>query len=152
VTYWRMQLHPSESGGAVRHTVESLASGYIGLDFSEDVPDLLTIAQEALPANQRHYWAFAHEMDVDDRVLLFAHHYPLALVRIAGPYNYIRSRAQEIGVWFRHFRSVDDIRYYGDLVTNAREWEYLVMTATITPLRDSTSSSFQLIRRWLRDV
>ena len=152
MTFWRMQLHPSESGGAVRHTVESLASGYIGLDFSEDVPDLLTVPQETLPANQRNYWAFAHEMDVGDRVLLFAHHYPFALARIAGPYNYIRSRAQEIGVWFRHFRPVDDVRYYGDLVTNAREWEHLVMTATITPLRDSSSSSFQLIQRWLRDA
>ena len=152
MTYWRMQLHPSESEGAIRHTVESLAAGYIGLDFAEDVPDLLTVGQEALPANQRNYWGFAHDMDVGDRVLLFAHHYPFALVRVAGPYNYIRSRAPEIGVWFRHFRAVDEVRYYGDFVTNAHDWEYLVMTATITPLREQGSASFQLIRRWLGEV
>jgi hypothetical protein len=152
VTYWRMQLHPSESEGAVKHTVESLAAGYIGLDFEEDVPDLMTLRQDALPANQRNYWAFAHEMDVGDRVLLFTHHYPFALARIAGPYNYIRATAPEIGVWFRHFRRVDDVRYYGDCVTNAREWEHLVMTATITPLRETTSGSYKLIRRWLGEV
>lgn len=152
MTYWRMQLHPSESEGAVRHTVESLAAGYIGLDFVDDVPDLLTVAQEALPPNQRNYWAFAHEMDVDDRVLLFAHHYPFALVRVASPYNYIRTRAREIGVWFRHFREVDDVRYYADFIKNPHEWENLVMTATITPLREENSGSYQLIRRWLREV
>ncbi len=152
MTYWRMQLHPDESEGAIRHTVESLAAGYIGLDFAEDVPDLLTVGQDSLPPNQRNYWGFAHEMAIGDRVLLFAHHYPFALVRVAGPYNYIRSRAPEIGVWFRHFRTVDDVRYYGDLVRNAREWEHLVMTATITPLREQGSSSFQLIRRWIGEV
>lgn len=152
MTHWRMQLHPSESEGAIRHTVESLVAGYIGLDFATDVPDMLTITQDALPANQRNYWGFAHEMDVGDRVLLFAHHYPFALARVAGPYNYIRARAPEIGVWFTHFRAVDDVRYYGDFVTNPREWENLVMTATITPLRETGSASYQLIQRWLGEV
>ena len=46
-------------------------------------------------------------MEVGDWVLLFTHHFPFALVRIAGPYNYIRSTAPEIGAWFRHFRKVD---------------------------------------------
>jgi hypothetical protein len=147
-----MQLHPGESGGAIRHTVESLAAGYIGLDFAADIPDLMTIRQDALPQSQRNYWAFAHEMEVGDPVLLFAHHYPFALVRVSGPYNYIRSRAPEIGVWFRHFRAVEDIRYYGDYVTNAATWERLVMTATLTPLRDPNSSSFQIIRRWAGEV
>jgi hypothetical protein len=150
MTYWRMQLHPSESEGAIRHTVESLSAGYIGLDFSTDVADLLTIRQDALPDNQRHCWAFAHEMEVGDRVLLFAHHFPFALVRVVGGYNYIRATAPEIGVWFRHFRQIDDVRYYGDFVTNAQNWESITMTATITPLRDPNSASFQLIERWLR--
>ena len=82
-------------------------------------------------------------------MLLFTHHFPFALARVAGPYNYIRSRAPEIGVWFRHFRRVDSIQYYGDFVTNARTWERLTMTATITPLRDEGSASYQLIRGWL---
>lgn len=152
MTYWRMQLHPSESEGAIRHTVESLSAGYVGLDFAEDVPDLLTVRQDTLPENQRNYWAFAHEMDVGDRILLFAHHFPFALVKVAGPYNYIRSIAPEIGVWFRHFRRIDDVRYYGDFNTNARNWEPITMTATITPLRDVTTISYQLIRRWLGEV
>jgi hypothetical protein len=147
-----MQVHPNEAEGAIHHTVGCLAAGYIGLDFSGDVPDLLTVPQESLPPNQRIYWSFAHEMAVDDRVLLFAHHHPLALVRVAGEYNYIRSKAPELGVWFRHFRAVDDVRYYGDFVTNPNEWERLVMTATITPLREEGSGSFQLIRRWLDEV
>ena len=149
MTYWRMQVHPGDSDKAVKHTVESLSAGYIGLDFITDVPDLLTLSQEMLPENQRNYWGFAHEMELGDRVLLFAHHFPLALIRVASPYNYIRSIAPEIGVWFRHFRKVDDVRYYGDFVTDARKWEYITMTATITPLRESTSKSYQLINEWL---
>ncbi len=149
MTYWRMQLHPSESKGAVKHTVESLSAGYVGLDFSEPVADLKTVSQDTLPEKQRNYWAFANEMGIGDRILLFAHHFPCALVRISGEYNYIRSAAPEIGVWFRHFRSVDDIRYYSDFVTNAHKWQPLTMTATITPLRDNKSASFQLIELWL---
>jgi hypothetical protein len=144
-----MQLHPGESQGAVRHTVNSLSAGYIGLDFVTEVPDLLTIPQSALPENQRNYWSFAHEMEVGDWVLLFTHHFPFALARIAGPYNSIRSTAPEIGIWFRHFRRVDEIRYYGDFTTNARNWESITMTATLTPLREPGSASFQLIERWL---
>ena len=151
MTYWRMQLHPSESEGALRHTVESLAAGFIGLDFAVDVPDMLTVPQDALPENHRNYWAFAHEMTIGDYVLLFTHHFPFALARVKGDYNYIRETAPEIGVWFRHFRSVDNVRYYGDFVTNAQSWERITMTATITPLRESTSASFQLIEQWLRD-
>jgi len=142
-------LHPDESGDAVRHTIDSLSAGYIGLDFATDVPDLTMISRDAIQENQRHYCAFAHEMTEGDRVLLFTHHFPFALVRVAGPYNFIRTRSPEIGVWFRHFRKVDDIRYFGDFITNARNWEALVMTATITPLRDPTSRSYQLIDNWL---
>jgi hypothetical protein len=145
-----MQLHPSESEGAIKHTVESLSAGYIGLDFAVDVPDLLTVTQDSLPENQRNYWAFAHEMTIGDRVLLFAHHFPFALVRVVGDYNYIRAAAPELGVWFRHFRAVDDVRYFGDFVTNARTWEPITMTATITPLRDTTTASYQWIDRWLQ--
>ena len=34
MTYWRMQVHPASPGDAVAHTIESLAAGYIGLDFA----------------------------------------------------------------------------------------------------------------------
>lgn len=149
MTYWRMQVHPGDSVNAIKHTVESISAGYIGLDFITDIPDLTTISQETLPENQKIYWAFAHEMKIGDHVLLFAHHFPLALVRVAGDYNYIREKAPEIGVWFRHFRKIDDVRYYGDYITDARKWEYLTMTATITPLRDPNSASYKLIDEWL---
>jgi hypothetical protein len=145
-----MQLHPEDSSGAIRRTVESLSAGYIGLDFAGAVGDLLTTPQDAIPPHQRHYRAFAHEMKINDRVLLFAHHFPFALVRVCGEYNYIRSAVPELGVWFRHFRSVDDVRYYGDFVTNAKAWEPITMTATITPLRSSSAESSELIERWLR--
>ena len=36
MAYWRMQLHPNNASEAVRHAVQSLAAGYIGLDFAED--------------------------------------------------------------------------------------------------------------------
>ncbi len=149
MTYWRMQLHPSDAEGAIRHTVESLSAGYIGLDFSINVPDLLTTTQESLPENQRNYWAFAHEMEIGDYVLLFAHHFPFALVKVDGPYNYIRDTAPELGVWFRHFRKITDVKYFGDHVTNARNWEPITMTATITPLREPSSASYLLIHNWL---
>jgi hypothetical protein len=145
-----MQLHPSESNDAIKYTVESLSAGYVGLDFAGDVPDLLTVTKDALPENQRSYWAFAHEMAVGDHILLFAHHFPFALVQVSGDYNYIRIRAPEIGVWFRHFRPVTEIRYYGDYATDARRWEPITMTATITPLRDPTSASYRLIDEWLQ--
>ena len=149
MTYWRMQLHPSESEGAIKHTVESLSAGYIGLDFAVDVPDLMPVSQSELPKSQRNYWAFAHEVKIGDRVLLFAHHFPFALVKISGEYNYIRAAVPELGVWFRHFRAIEDVRYFGDFITNARTWEPITMTATITPLRKTDTESHQLIERWL---
>ncbi len=149
MTYWRMQLHPADPGEAVRHTVESLAAGYIGLDFPTEVGDILTLVQSALPEGQRDYWAFAHEMQEGDWVLLLVHHFPFALARVVEPYNYIRAPAPEIGVWFRHFRRVDDIRYYGDLVTNAHKWESIRITDAISPLRDPDTQSYRLIERWL---
>ena len=148
MTYWRMQLHPSSSKDAVRHTIESLAAGYIGLDFAVDIGDLLKTSQTSLPINQKDYWAFAHEMKDHDLVLIFAHHFPVALVRVAGPYNYIRAIAPEIGVWFRHLSKVDDIRYYADFKTNALNWENITMTDTISALRDPTTKSYSLIESW----
>jgi hypothetical protein len=148
MTYWRMQLHPSSSEDAVAHTVQSLAAGYVGLDFAADIGDLLTTERDELPPNQRDYWAFAREMQESDLVLIVAHHFPFALARIAGPYNYIRSGDPNLGVWFRHFRRVDAIRYYADFRTNAREWERTVMTDTISPLRQADSISYRLIDEW----
>jgi hypothetical protein len=148
MTYWRMQLHPASPGDAVAHAISSLAAGYVGLDFAGEVGDLLTIEKSSLPQNQKDYWAFAHEMQEDDLVLVVAHHFPFALARVSGPYNYIRSVAPEIGVCFRHFRAIKDVRYYADFKTNALAWERTVMTDTISPLRDQQSISYRLIEEW----
>lgn len=152
MTYWRMQIHPASPEEAIRYSVESLAAGYIGLDFATEVGDLFEVERSTLPANQKDYWAFAHEMQEGDLVLIVTHHYPFALVRVAGAYNYIRSRAPEIGVWFRHFRKVDDVLYYGDFRTNPRDWEETIMTDTISPLRRADTISYRLIEEWMRAV
>ena len=152
MAYWRMQLHPADSEHAIKHTVESLAAGYIGLDFLRNIGDLMKIPREKLPVSQRDYWAFAHEMEIGDHVLIIVHHFPFALITVAGKYNYIRERAPEIGVWFRHFRKVKDVKYYADYVTNANSWQQLTMTDTISPLRDHKSLSFKLIEEWIHSV
>jgi hypothetical protein len=143
-----MQLHPAEAEQAVRHAVESLAASFIGLDFGADVGDLKRIRRDKLPPSRRDYWSFAHEMKVGDRVVIIVHHFPFALVRVAGAYNYTREVSPELGIWFRHFRRVDDVRFYGDFVTNAHEWKTLPMTETITRLRDPHSLSYKLIAKW----
>lgn len=148
MTFWRMQLHPGESTLSAQHAHQSLAAGFIGLDFIFDVGDLMRAKRADLPAGQKDYWAFAHEMAVGDRVLIIAHHFPLALATVAGDYNYIRRPEPEIGVWFRHFRRVNDVRYYSDRVTNATAWQRLTMTDTISPLRDPNSESYTLIATW----
>jgi hypothetical protein len=152
MAYWRMQLHPSEPGGAVAHSVKSLEAGYIGLGFGAEVGDLTNLTAADLPANQQDYLAFAQKMKEADRVLIVSHHFPLAVCEVAGPYNYIREHVPELGIWFRHFRAVRDVRYYADFRTNAREWERLTMTDTISPLRDPESASYRLIRSWCGDA
>jgi hypothetical protein len=152
--YWRMQLHPSDPAAAMRYAVESVAAGFIGLDFAADVGDLRLTERGQLPANQSDYWDFAHRMSVGDRVLLIVHHFPFALVTIAGDYNYIRKPEPELAVWFRHFRRIDraQTQYYADRVTNARKWEQYTMTDTISVLHTATGKSFQLIQEWSGDI
>ena len=152
MNYWRMQLHPDESAKAVAHTTKSLGLGYIGLDFADPPGDLTDVAPEDIDKTQRDYWEFAHTMQVGDIVLVVAHHYPCALVRVSGPYNYIRSPENELGVWFRHFRRVEVIGYYADLVTNLSEWEKTIMTDTISVLNDPNGLSYRLMARWLADA
>ena len=65
MAYWRMQLHPGDSKHAIKHSIESLAAGYIGLDFYRDTGDLMKKLKESLPNNQNDYWDFAHKMEID---------------------------------------------------------------------------------------
>jgi hypothetical protein len=149
MAYWRMQLHPEQPGESVKHCIDSLAAGYVGLDFAAEVGDLKEGSKERLPENQKEYWAFAYGMSIGDKVLIIAHHFPFALATISGEYNYIRSLARGIDVWFRHFRKVDDVHYYADLKTDVRKWEQLKMTGTISILRDTESRSYELIEDWV---
>jgi predicted Mrr-cat superfamily restriction endonuclease len=112
------------------------------------VGDAMRAKQADLPLNQKDYWAFAHEMAIGDKVLVIVQNFPVAVATIAGEYNYIREREPELGVWFRHFRRVKDVRYYADRVTNAAAWQQLTMTDTISPLRDPNSASYKLISKW----
>jgi hypothetical protein len=151
MSYWRMQLHPSESKNAVSYTVASISAGYIGLDFGKDVGDLLLTERKVLPTGQQDYWEFAHKMKKGDYVLVFTHHFPFALVRISGPYNYIRKSQPHVGVWFRHFRSISNVKYYADYITNAKNWKHITMTDTISILRREDSESFRLIKKWIKE-
>lgn len=148
--YWRMQIHSDKPRNAVRDTITTLAAGYIGVDVPDDVRDLEAAQPQALSAGQREALAFAQDMCIGDRVLVFTHNFPFALVRISGGYNYVCCPVPERGILFRHFRAVDDARYYADLAPNAREWESILVTDRMAQLSDPNSMSFQLVERWLR--
>lgn len=148
MTYWRMQLHPCAPGSAAEHAAQSLSSGFIGLDFNEDCGDLSKVSVEDLDPGQKDYLQFWRDMKEGDRVLIIVHHFPFAIADVEGDYNYIKTPVREIGVWFRHFRRVNNIKYYADLVTNAAAWAPITMTDTISILRDPNSKSYQLIDSW----
>ena len=149
MTFWRMQLHPGQAEFAFRYSVQSICTGFIGLDFDHDVGDLMKVAQQNLHQSDRDYWQFAHGMALGDKVLVIAHHFPVALVTVAGEYNYVRTPAPQLGVWFRHFREISDARFFADRVTNAAAWEQYRMTDTISRLVDTHSKSYQLIDSWV---
>jgi hypothetical protein len=87
-------------------------------------------------------------MAVGDKVLIIVHHFPFALVVVKGEYNYIRQPVEELGVWFRHFRAIRDVRYYADWITDARAWQSIKMADAISPLVDPSSESRRLIDGW----
>jgi hypothetical protein len=73
MAYWRMQLHPSKPTESVKGCVESLAEGYIGLDFGTDVGDLMRADRSNLITQEKDYLLFADKMAPGDRVLIVAH-------------------------------------------------------------------------------
>ena len=146
--YWRMQMHPNDGARATQHAVTSLAMGFIGLAFLKDPGDLRRIDPKDLGPGERDYADFALRMAAGDKVLVMAHHFPVAVATVEGDYNYVRTPVPELGVWFNHFRRVRDVAYYGDRVTNARDWQRIVMTDTLSPLVDPTSQSYRLIAEW----
>ena len=148
MAYWRMQLHPADSAKSILHATRSLGRGYIGLDFSSPPGDLINVDPASIPKSQRDYVDFAHTMALDDLVLIVAHHYPHALAKVIGDYNYIRRPDEELGVWFRHFRRVEVLGYYADYETNPANWKKTTMTDTISILRDRRGISYTLIEEW----
>ena len=146
MAYWRMQLHPDDSERSSFYAAQSLSAGFIGLDFSVEVGDLERVRTEDIPQYQRDYVGFANQMQVDDRVLIISHHFPFAVCTVAGEYNYIKNPEPELGVWFRHFRRVRDVRLFSDHRTNAQTWEQIRMTDTISPLVNEGTRSLELIR------
>jgi hypothetical protein len=151
MAYWRMQLHPAEPSESVKGCVESLAAGYIGVDFTTDVGDLMRLDPSTLKPGERDYFLFAHEMAVGDKVLIIAHQFPFALATVDGDYNYILHPSKNIG-WFRHSRAVRDVAYYSDWETNPKAWVKTTMTDAISPLRDPASISHRLIDDWVRAI
>jgi hypothetical protein len=125
-----------------------LSAGFIGLDFNEDSGDLSKVRVDEIDAGQKDYVQFWRDMEIEDRVLIMVHHFPFAVAEVAGGYNYIKNVEPEIGVWFRHFRRIKNVRYYSDFVTNAASWSPIVMTDTISILRDPESKSYRLIESW----
>jgi hypothetical protein len=116
------------------------------LGYIKDFGDLTRVSDPAtLPQG---WYDFACRVAVGDKVLIFAHHHPFALATVDGDYNYIRTPVPMIGVPFRHFRRVRDVKYYGDCVTNPREWDRVVMTNAFSVLNDPNSQSYRIIEEW----
>jgi len=152
MNYWRMQLHPNEAESAAYYTSQSIAAGFIGLDFATEVGDLLAEEHQNILDTQKDYLAFAKEMQPGDKVLIILHHFPFAVVTVEGDYNYIRRTEPELGVWFRHFRRVRDVIYFADYITNAKSWEQYTMTDAIAALRDPNSKSYRLIEEMTKET
>lgn len=140
-----MQLHPNDADNSAFYANQSVAAGFIGLDFATEVGDLLSDEQKNILAAQKDYVHFANNMEKGDKVLIIVHHFPFAVVTVDGDYNYIRKTEPELGVWFRHFRRIKDAIYFSDYKTNAKSWEQYVMTDTISILNDPKSKSYKLI-------
>ncbi len=150
--YWRMQLHPDNARLSAFYAHQSIARGVIGLDFREKlgkVGDLsLSESRKNILPEQKIYTQFADDMDKGDRVLIIAHHFPLAVVTVDSEYRYTQ---EPDGVWFKHFREIDKEKtiYYADFKTNAKNWESCKMTNVISQLKDKNSQSYKLIEKML---
>lgn len=150
MNYWRMQLHPSKSSQAAKSCAVSLSAGFIGLDFKNEVGDLNRVDPNEIEPGHSDYMDFCKRMEVGDKVLIIAHHFPFALCTIIGDYNYIARPEPEIGVWFRHFRRIDKnaTKHFADYKTNAKDWQQYKMTDAISILKDPNKMSYKLIEEW----
>lgn len=154
IQYWRMQLHPDHSTFSSFYAHTSISKGFIGLDFKQEsnAGDLLTLQDDDRLGYQKSYLPFARDMKIGDIVLIVSHHNPIAIVKITSDYNYIRQVIPELGIWFRHFRQIDkdNIIYYSDFETNKNNYQSIIMTNTISPLKNDDSQSMQLIQEMIK--
>ena len=65
-----MQLHPDDSQKSGFYSNQSIAAGFIGLDFATEVGDLLAESQKDILSSQQDYISFAKDMQVGDKVLI----------------------------------------------------------------------------------
>lgn len=144
MNYWRMQLHPDQPSNAAGFTAQCLIAGFVGLDHDSDIGDMRH-AQNRLPPSQRDYFDIALRMQVGDKILIIAHHWPFAFATVSSEYFYISEKQPELGVWFRHFRRVENVRFVADVITNLQLVPQLTMTDTIACLGTATKS-YQFIR------
>ncbi len=145
-----MQLHPDDSKNSGFYSNQSIATGFIGLDFATEAGDLLAESQKNILSSQKDYMSFAKDMQIGDKVLIISHHFPVALVTVDDDYNYMRRAEPKLGVWFRHFRRIKNVVYYADFKTNAKAWEQYIMTDMISILKDKNSKSCKLIEKMSR--
>lgn len=147
MTYWRMQLHPSDPSRSVEYASICLCAGMIGLDHDVDIGDMRRADPVVLPPTQRDYFQLATHMADGDKILIVAHHYPFAFATVSSDYFYITKIQKELNVWFRHFRRVKNVKFVGDILTNPKKLPRIPMTDTISSLGKNTAS-FQFIQKY----
>ena len=155
MTYWKMQLHPSgDCRDSFMLAIDALSKKLIGLDFrfDDDEGDLrLKHKDQIKDTTRKSYYAFCDEMQIDDHLLIVNHNYPLAICRVTSDYRYVTD-SKVIGLWFRHFRSIDVLDYYRDYIPNPQNWEMIITTNAISPMRSKDTAESQLVTQWLEDL
>lgn len=148
MNYFRMQLHPDDSGQASKHASESISAGFVGLGFDEDPGDLTKVTPDKaqLSNNEHSYWEILN-IQKGDFILVMSHHYPFALVQVEEGYNYIKKPVHELGIWFNHFVRIDKLatRYYSDYITNPANWTKIVAIMTLQKLVKTDTLSYAVI-------
>lgn len=144
---WRMQLHPNESSRSMEHTTRCLAAGYVGLGFDNDPGDLAALPASDLDTKTNNIHAFVHEIQREDRIVIFSRNRPLAMVSDIGPYNFIREPVPELRIWFRHFRQFSKLSWYADAIGNTPPEPQIVMTNTFSGASPDSETG-KLAMRW----
>jgi hypothetical protein len=148
MNYWRMQLHPDDSEFAAVYTINSLANGFIGLDFAQDPGDLEKNNPDSLERKTNNIFGFVYEITTNDIIAIYLHNQPFAIVEEIEEYNYIKKPIAEVNIWFRHFRKFKSVSYYSDVYGRIKEeHKSLIMTNTFSRV-STDSETGKLIQDW----